>query len=104
MHAAGRQRRDEDHRLGVLESFGESQDGTEGLELQDAVGNSRVARLAAAGAQAKLEVGGADDAYEQEADQVAGTMGDAQRTEAYLEYAADEGVQQYYRSQKGAQS
>ena len=72
--------------------------------LQDAIGNSGVARLAAAGAQAKLEVGGADDAYEQEADQVAGTMGDAQRTEAYLEYAADEGVQQYYRSQKGAQS
>ncbi len=39
--------------------------------LQDAIGNSGVARLAAAGAQAKLEVGGADDAHEQEADQIA---------------------------------
>ena len=40
-------------------------------DLHDAIGNSGVQRLAAAGAQAKLEVGGADDAYEQEADQVA---------------------------------
>jgi hypothetical protein len=39
--------------------------------LQDRLGNAGVQRLAAAGAQAKLEVGAADDSLEREADAVA---------------------------------
>lgn len=46
-------------------------DDRAGDDLHDAIGNSGVQRLATAGAQAKMEVGGADDAYEHEAEQVA---------------------------------
>lgn len=55
-----------DHALGARTT-----DATARETPHEQLGNQGVQRLAAAGVQAKLEVGGADDAYEQEADRVA---------------------------------
>ena len=71
MDQASRLRRVQRSRFDDHDERGHGESDRDSGELHDAIGNSGVQRLASAGAQAKLEVGGADDAYEQEADQVA---------------------------------